>query len=65
MIANPGKNPVDITSCRPISLLPLLSKTLEKIILLRLTPIIADNKLIPSHQFGFRTKHGTIEKATD
>jgi len=27
----------------------------------RLIPIIADN-LIPSHQFGFRPKHGTIEQ---
>jgi hypothetical protein len=61
MIAKPGKNPADLTSYRPISLLPLLSKILEKI-LRRLTPIIVDNKLIPSHQFGFRTKHGTIEQ---
>jgi hypothetical protein len=25
------------------------------------TPIIKKNKLIPSHQFRFRKKHGTIE----
>jgi hypothetical protein len=62
MIAKPGKNPADVTSYRPISLLPLLSKILEKLILRRLTPIIPDKKLIPSQQFGFRTKHGTNEK---
>jgi hypothetical protein len=55
-------NPADVTSYRPISLLPLLAKVLEKLILRQLTPIIADNKLIPSPQFGFRTKHGTIEQ---
>ena len=63
MIAKPGKDVTDITSYRPISLLPILSKILEKIILKRLTPIIEDNKLIPSHQFGFRKHHGTVEQA--
>jgi len=48
---------------RPISLLPILSKILEKILLQRLTPIIEESKLIPSNQFGFRKKHGTIEQA--
>ena len=62
MIAKPGKNPTDVTPYRPISLLPILSKVLEKLILRRLIPIIADNNLIPSHQFGFRPKHGTIEQ---
>ena len=63
MIAKPGKTPEDITSYRPISLLPIISKILEKILLQRLTPIIEKSKLIPSHQFGFRKKHGTIEQA--
>jgi hypothetical protein len=62
MIAKSGKNAADVTSYRPISLLPLLSKILEKLILRQLTPITAENKLILSHQFGFRTKHGTIEQ---
>jgi hypothetical protein len=53
MTVKPGKNPNDITSYRPNSLLPILSKILEKIFLKRLTPIIDESKLIPSHQFGF------------
>jgi len=57
------KNPDDIASYRPISLLPILSKILEKILLQRLTPIIDESKLIPSQKFGFRKKHGTIEQA--
>ena len=63
MITKPGKNPNDITSYRPISLLPVLSKILEKILLQRLPPIIEKSKLIRSHQFGFRKKQGTIEQA--
>jgi hypothetical protein len=62
MIAKPGKNPSEVTSYRPINLLPLLSKILEKIILKRLAPTLAANKVIPSHQFGFRPKHGTIQQ---
>jgi len=59
---NGKKNPDDKTSYRPISLLPILSKILQKILLQRLTPIIDKSKLIPSHQFRFRKKHGTIEQ---
>ena len=63
IIAKPGKNSDDIASYRPISLLPILSKILKKILLQRLTPIIEETKLIPSQQFGFRKKHATIEQA--
>jgi hypothetical protein len=63
MIAKPGKNPADVTSYRPISLLPLLSKILENILLRWLTPILADAKSVPCHQFGFRPQHGTVEQA--
>ena len=62
MIAKPGKNPDDIASYRPISLLPILSKIIEKILLQRLTPIIEESKLISSHQFGCRKKRGTVEQ---
>ena len=62
MVPKPGKNPTDIASYRPISLLPVLSKVLEKLLLKRLIPILEEQKLIPSHQFGFRSKHGTIEQ---
>jgi hypothetical protein len=63
MIVKPGKNTNDITSYRPISLLPILSKILEKIFLKRLTPIIDVSKLILSYQFGFRKEHRIIEQA--
>ena len=56
------KKPEEIQSYRPISLLPILSKVFEKLLLRRLTPILDTDKLIPDHQFGFRTKHGTTEQ---
>jgi transposase len=62
LLLKPGKNSNDITSYRPISLLPLLSKVLEKLLINRLQPIIEERKLIPKHQFGFRNRHSTIEQ---
>jgi len=63
MIVKPGKNPNDITSYHPISLLPILSKILEKILLKQLTLIVDESKLMPSHQFLFRKKQRTIKQA--
>ena len=62
MIPKPGKPPEDRTSYRPISLLPCISKLFEKLLLQRLMPIIEEKQLIPSHQFGFRNKHSTIDQ---
>ena len=63
MIVKPGKHPNNITSYCPTSLLPILSKILEVMLLQRLTPVIGEIKLIPSHQFGFRKENRTIEQA--
>lgn len=62
MIPKPGKPVNEITSYRPISLLPVLSKLFEKILNKRLLIIINDKKLIPNHQFGFRSQHNCIEQ---
>ena len=62
MILKPGKDPTLASSYRPISLLPCLSKLFEKIFLIKLTPYLQEHELIPTHQFGFREKHGTIEQ---
>lgn len=62
MIHKPGKQPNEATSYRPISLLPIISKIFEKLLLKRLRPIIEDRNLIPTHQFGFRVGHSTIEQ---
>lgn len=62
MIEKPGKPINEAKSYRPISLLPMISKLFEKLLLRRLMPIIDNKKLIPNHQFGFRTKHATIDQ---
>jgi hypothetical protein len=62
MLLKPGKPPKNVGSFRPISLLPSLSKLLEKLLLKRLKPIIEEKNLIPEHQFGFRNKHSTIDQ---
>ncbi|VVC38285.1 Ankyrin repeat-containing domain,Reverse transcriptase domain [Cinara cedri] len=62
MLLNPGKSPEDVTSYRPISLFPSLSKLLEKLLLKRLKLIIEGKHLIPDHQFVFRNKHSTIDQ---
>ena len=49
----------NIHNYRPISLLPIFSKILEKIIYKRLYTYFNDNNLIYHQQFGFRAKHST------
>jgi hypothetical protein len=61
MIPKQGKPLNEVTSYRPISLLPIISKLFEKLLLKRLKPLIESKNLIPSHQFGFRDKHATTD----
>jgi hypothetical protein len=62
MIPKPGKSPIDVTSYRPISLQPTISKTLEKLILKRINKQLKPKDWIPNHQFGFRQAHSTIQQ---
>lgn len=59
-IPKPDKSPNDVASYRPISLLPILSKVSEKILLQRLKPLLQE--IIPEHQFGLREHHSTVEQ---
>ena len=47
-------NKKDITNYRPVSLLPVLSKILEKLMLKRLEFHLEMNKILTPEQFGFR-----------
>jgi hypothetical protein len=62
MIPKPNKPLNDKASYMPISLLTTTSKIFERLFLKRLKPIIESRNLIPSHQFGFRERHSTIEQ---
>jgi len=62
LIPKPGKSADEVTAYRPISLLPILSKVLEKLFLKRLTPLLEEYNMIPDYQFGFRQQHATVEQ---
>jgi len=62
MIQKDGKPAESPDSYRPISLLPVVAKLYEKLLLQRLPPLIEKSQLIPDVQFVFRTKHSTIEQ---
>ena len=49
---------------RPISLLPVISKILEKFVYLKLTSHLESNSVLYKKQFGFRRKHSTIDAFT-
>ena len=62
MIPKPGKPINEVKSYRPISLLPVISKLFEKLFLRRIKKIIEEKQVVPTHQFGFRNKHSTVDQ---
>ena len=62
MALKPGKDPTDVTSYRPISLLSTISKILEKLISRQISIDTELNTWVPHHQFGFRKTHSTIQQ---
>jgi hypothetical protein len=55
---------LDRNNYRPISLLSIFSKILEKIVCTRLSNFLESNSLLSPQQFGFRSKHSTIHPMT-
>lgn len=53
-----GTDHNQVSNYRPITLLPIIGKTFEKIVKNRLQNTIGQN--IPNHQFGFKENHSTI-----
>jgi hypothetical protein len=50
---------------RPISLIPCLSKVLEKVVCDQLTEYLEDNNILPERQSGFRKGHSTASALAD
>jgi hypothetical protein len=48
----------ELTSCLPISLLPIVSKVFEKLLLKRLSTVVESN----NHKFIFRQRHSSMEQ---
>lgn len=57
-----GKPTNEVTSYRPISLLPALGKLFERILLSRIKKVLDEKELIPQYQFGFREGHSTTHQ---
>ena len=54
-----GGDKSDLGCYRPISLLPALSKILEKVIQVRMMSFLTENSILSEQQFGFRPKFTT------
>ena len=52
-------NPTEVNNYRPISLLPVMSKVLEKIMHRRVTSFLTQQNFFFKLQFGFRKNHST------
>ena len=55
----------DPSNYRPISLLSILDKILEKLVCKRLVDFLEEHKLLYKYQFGFRSKHSTVQAVTE
>ncbi|VEN56008.1 unnamed protein product, partial [Callosobruchus maculatus] len=53
------KNPKEYSDLRPISLLCVLSKVLEKVAYLQIIEFVNTNGILPASQSGFRKSHST------
>ncbi|GJQ66609.1 hypothetical protein Trydic_g4581 [Trypoxylus dichotomus] len=62
MIPKPGQSHNWPQNCRPISLLPVMNKIADRIILARLREETDDLDVIPGCQFGFRREHSTTHQ---
>ena len=55
----------DVENYRSISLLPVLSKVLEKVMCNRLIKFLDQNDILYEKQFGFRSKHSTVDEVLE
>ncbi|XP_059054939.1 uncharacterized protein LOC131848983 [Achroia grisella] len=58
-------NPSNLSDLRPISILPFLSKVLERIVHLQVSYYLEANNILPPFQSGFRKRRGTITALLD
>ena len=51
---------LDVSNYRPISLLSIFNRILEKLVFNRLITFVNNNNILYNKQFGFRAKHSTL-----
>lgn len=59
------KHPNEYKDLRPISILPCLSKIVERAICMQMTDFLELNKILPQKQSGFRKRHSTSTALLD
>ena len=52
-----GKSKLELGNYGPISILPIFSKTLERVMNVRMVKCLSLNKIIFEHQYGFQEKN--------
>ena len=62
MILKPEKDSNLTTSYRPISLLPILGKVMERIMILRITTLMIEKKILNKYQYGFQKGKSCIHQ---
>ena len=60
-----GGSKLDVSNYRPVSVLPTISKILEKLMLFRLTKFLDKYNIIYEHQFGFKKNRSTTLAVLD
>ena len=55
-----GESTQDINNYRPISLLPIFDKIIEKLMHKRLYTFLEDNNIVYLNQYGFRKNNSTV-----
>ena len=60
-----GGSKLDVSNYRPVSVLPIISKVLEKLMLTRLIKYLDKSKIIYEHQFGFQKSRSTTLAVLD
>ena len=60
-----GENPTDRNNYRPISLLSIFDKLLEKVMYNRVNAFLTKHKIFYKYQFGFRKNHATADALSE
>ena len=63
IVLHKGGSKEDPNNYRPISLLPAISKVLEKVVYQQLSAFLEKNNILTEHQFGFRKGRSTLDAA--
>ena len=54
----------DVNNYRPISVLPLISKIMERTVQVQLVSFLTTNNVLSEHQSGLRKRHSTLTAVT-